>query len=444
MGSKKDLEYQSGFGNYFRSADPRCPDALPEGQNNPQVCPYGLYAEQINGTAFTAPRESNKRTWFYRIRPSVIHRPFSKYDHPGFPDTYADVPPNPNQLRWKAFAIPEQENQVDFVDGIRTICGAGEPSLRHGCVVHIYTCNASMANKVFYSSDGDFLIVPQQGALTIKTEYGDMVVEPNEICVVQLGMRFQVLVDGPSRGYILEVFDNHFQLPNLGVIGANGLANPQDFWSPVAAYEDKEEPYKIVNKFQGFLFVAEQDHSPFDVVAWHGNYVPYKYDLKNFVAVNSVSVDHIDPSVFTVLTCPSDKPGTAIADFVIFPPRWGVAENTFRPPYYHRNCMSEFVGLIKGSYEAKSGAFMPGGASLHSIGTPHGPDAQAFEKASRADLKPERVGDNAMTFMFESSLSLKVTHYGNTDCRTVDEKYYECWKPLKKYFDPQSRDVKLP
>ncbi|OQV24062.1 Homogentisate 1,2-dioxygenase [Hypsibius exemplaris] len=443
--AKKDgLLYQSGFGNYFRSADPRCPDALPEGQNNPQTCPYGLYAEQLSGTAFTAPREHNKRTWFYRIRPSVIHRPFTTYPHGHFPHNWDGTPPNPNQLRWMPFPIPSAtERPLDFVDGLHTLCGAGDPKVRHGCAVHIFTCNRSMDGKAFCNSDGDLLLIPQQGILYITTEFGKLTVGPGEITVIQQGMRFAVDVAGPTRGYVLEVFDNHFQLPQLGLIGANGLANPQDFWTPVALYDDAVKPYRIVNKFQGSLFEATQDHSPFDVVAWHGNYVPYKYALQNFVVINSVSVDHIDPSIFTVLTCPSDKPGTAIADFVIFPPRWGVAENTFRPPYYHRNCMSEFMGLIVGSYEAKEGGFLPGGASLHSIGTPHGPDAESFEKASLAELKPQRVADGTMAFMFETSLSLAVTKYGNEECRTVDEKYFECWQPLKSYFDPKNRNAPI-
>ncbi|XP_055343689.1 homogentisate 1,2-dioxygenase-like isoform X2 [Paramacrobiotus metropolitanus] len=324
------------------------------------------------------------------------------------------------------------------------VCCAGDPKSRNGCAVYIYTCNTSMSeNRAFYNSDGDLLIVPQLGSLEVFTEFGRMTVSPNEICVIQQGMRFSVNIKEESRGYVLEVYDNHFILPNLGPIGANGLANPQDFWAPTAWYEEREIEFEIINKFQGALFTATQKYSPFDVVAWHGNYVPYRYDLSNFVVINTVSVDHCDPSIFTVLTCPSQKPGTAIADFVIFPPRWGVAEHTFRPPYYHRNCMSEFMGLIHGNYEAKEGGFLPGGASLHSMGTPHGPDGPAFEKASRADLKPERVADGTMAFMFESSLSLAVTAYGNKECKVLDEKYYECWQSLKSYFNPNKREVNI-
>lgn len=439
MSKKEELHYLTGFGSEFASEDPRCPGSLPEGQNNPQVCPYGLYAEQLSGTAFTAPRETNKRSWLYRIRPSVQHAPFTKYNgNKNLTSDWNSNHPNPNQLRWKPFSIPEQgKTTVDFVDGLNTVCGAGDARSRHGVAIHVYCCNVSMKDKAMYNSDGDFLIVPQQGSLNIVTEFGRMHVDPNEICVIQQGMRFQVYVSGPSRGYILEVFDNHFVLPNLGPIGANGLANPRDFKTPTAWYEDRDvNGFVVISKYQGCLFQASQNHSPFDVVAWHGNYVPYKYDLSKFNTINTVSYDHCDPSIFTVLTCPSTKPGTAIADFVIFPPRWSVAENTFRPPYYHRNCMSEFMGLITGKYEAKETGFQCGGASLHSMMTPHGPDVDCFEQASKARLVPQRIGDECMAFMFESSLSMAVTPWAEHESQALDKEYYTCWQGLRKNFDP--------
>ncbi|XP_063699585.1 homogentisate 1,2-dioxygenase isoform X2 [Culicoides brevitarsis] len=425
----QSYKYQSGFGSYFSSEDPRCPDALPKGQNSPQKCAYGLYAEQLSGTAFTAPRHDNCLTWFYRIRPSVVHSPFTRFEKTKHLARHYDEQfPNPNQLRWKPFDMPTV-GKVDFVEGLHTVAGAGDPKSRHGIAIHVFLCNASMENRAFYNSDGDFLIVPQHGVLDITTEFGKMSVKPNEICVIQQGMRFSVNVTGPTRGYILEVFDNHFKLPDLGPIGANGLANKRDFLTPVAWFEDKEVArYEIVSKYQNALFVATQKHSPFDVVAWHGNFVPYKYDLANFMVINS------DPSIFTVLTCPSLKPGTAIADFVIFPPRWSVQEHTFRPPYYHRNCMSEFMGLIYGTYEAKEGGFQAGGGSLHSMMTPHGPDKQCFEGASNAVLAPQRVADGTQAFMFESSLSMAVTKWGEETCQKLDAKYYECWQGLEKHF----------
>ncbi|XP_052245250.1 homogentisate 1,2-dioxygenase-like isoform X2 [Dreissena polymorpha] len=426
--------YLSGFGNEFATEDPRCPGALPEGQNNPQKCAYGLYAEQLSGSAFTAPRNSNVRSWLYRIRPSAVHTPFEKMDRGRMTDDWNNVHPNPNQLRWHPFDIPSmKDHAVDFVQGLSTVCGAGDPMSRHGAAIYIYTCNSPMGDRCFYSSDGDFLIVPQQGSLLITTEFGRILVDPNEICVIQLGMRFNVSVTGESRGYVVEVFDGHFQLPDLGPIGANGLANPRDFLTPVAWYEDREvQGFEVISKYQGHLFRALQDHSPFDVAAWHGNYCPYKYNLKNFMVINAVAFDHADPSIFTVLTCQSNKPGTAILDFVIFPPRWGVTDKTFRPPYYHRNCMSEFMGLILGKYEAKEAGFQPGGCTLHSMMTPHGPDAQCFEKASNEDLTPVRVADGTMAFMFESSLSFRVTEWANKT--KVDEAYYTCWQPLAKHF----------
>ncbi|XP_053611124.1 homogentisate 1,2-dioxygenase isoform X2 [Plodia interpunctella] len=428
------FQYLRGFGSEFSSEDPRRPGALPVGQNSPQRCPYGLYAEQLSGTAFTAPRNENKRSWLYRIRPSVVHKPFKRASVTKYlTHNWEEQEPDPNQSRWLPFELPS--SPVDFVGGLHTVCGAGDPKVRCGIAIHVYLCNTSMDKSAFYSSDGDFLIVPQQGKLKITTEFGVMEVAPNEIAVIQLGIRFAVAVEGPSRGYILEVFGGHFTLPDLGPIGANGLANPRDFLTPTAYYIDQEIPgFKILNKYQGALFEAEQNHSPFDVVAWHGNYAPYKYDLANFMVINSVSFDHCDPSIFTVLTCPSTKPGTAIADFVIFPPRWSVQEHTFRPPYYHRNCMSEFMGLILGSYEAKAGGFLPGGASLHSMMTPHGPDLQCFTGASAADLKPEKIAEGTQAFMFESSLSMAITKWGAETCQKLDPKYHQCWQNLPKLF----------
>ncbi|CAB3408157.1 unnamed protein product [Caenorhabditis bovis] len=426
------LEYQTGFNNEFASADKRVPDALPIGQNSPQKCAHGLYAEQLNGTAFTAPRTSNKRSWLYRIRPSVIHRPFVKFEKAKWTNNFSGIEPNPNQYRWNPFPFPKEEDNVDFIKGLYTVCGGGDVISRTGLSIHVYSCNASMKDTAMYNADGDFLIVPQQGELEVTTEFGRILVRIQEILVIPQGVRFSIGVRGPSRGYVLEVFGTHFQLPDLGPIGANGLANPRDFETPVAWFEDVDKPFTIVNKYQGGWFKAQQDHSPFDVVAWHGNYVPYKYDLRKFMVINTVSFDHCDPSIFTVLTAPSNKPGTAIADFVIFPPRWGVADNTFRPPYYHRNCMSEYMGLIVGCYEAKEGGFKPGGGSLHSMMTPHGPDFKCFEMASNAELRPQRVAENTMSFMFESSLNMAISSWAVEE--NVDKDYYKDWQPLKKHF----------
>jgi homogentisate 1,2-dioxygenase len=424
--------YMHGFGNHFSSE--ALVDALPKGQNNPQVCPYKLYAENLSGTAFTVPRKSNQCSWLYRLRPSVCHRPYERLPFAGaLSNNFAACESNPNQMQWSPFDMPDSTTSIDFVQGLSTICGAGSPTLRHGIAVYVYVANTSMQQKCFYNSDGDLLIVPQEGSLHLQTEFGWMEVNPNEICVIQRGVRFAVhLHEGrPVRGYILEIFE----LPDLGPIGASGLANPQDFLVPVAAFEDQTgKEYHIITKFQGNLFKAIQDHSPFDVVAWRGNYVPYKYHLANFMVINSVSFDHVDPSIFTVLTSKTSETGVALADFMIFPPRWTVQDHTFRPPYYHRNCMSEFMGCIYGQYEARKG-LQPGGASLHNIMTPHGPNVQVFERASTEELKPVRVADHTQSFMFESSLLLSVTEWGQKTSHKLQSDYFTCWQGLKKHFD---------
>uniref|UniRef100_A0A3Q3DYB6 Homogentisate 1,2-dioxygenase n=1 Tax=Hippocampus comes TaxID=109280 RepID=A0A3Q3DYB6_HIPCM len=439
-----ELKYLCGFGNEFSSEDPRCPGSLPEGQNNPQACPYGLYAEQLSGSAFTCPRPANKRSWLYRILPSVKHQPFIPAACGDLTEKWDQVEPDPNHnMRWRPFAIPQStEKIVDFVAGLHTICGAGDAKSRSGIGIHVYTCNTSMMNKCFNNSDGDFLIVPQQGELLITTEFGKLMVEPNEICVIQVHFLACVCIARTLFGPNLE------RLNCLHATGstlrANGLANPRDFLCPVAWYENREVSagYTVINKYQGKLFACQQDFSPFNVVAWHGNYTPYKYNLNNFMVINCVAFDHADPSIFTVLTAKSTRPGVAIADFVIFPPRWGVADHTFRPPYYHRNCMSEFMGLIKGHYEAKEEGFQPGGASLHSIMTPHGPDTECFEKNSVADLKPERVAEGTMAFMFESSFSMAVTKWGLETCQKLDKSYYQCWEHLRSHFNPNWKPPK--
>ncbi|KAJ2706989.1 hypothetical protein FB645_001130 [Coemansia sp. IMI 203386] len=427
--------YQSGFGNHFSSE--ALAGALPVGQNTPQVCPYGLYAEQLSGTAFTVARTGNQRTWLYRVRPSVMHLPFEPYQgNPYLVGTFdsRSAAPTCTQIRWLPFEIPQ--DNIDFVDGLRTVGGAGDPSVRNGLAIHIFTATATMDKKTFCSADGDLLIVPQQGRLDIRTEFGPIMVAPNEIAVIQRGMRFSVaLPDGPSRGYVLEVYDGHFELPDLGPIGANGLANPRDFQTPTAQYENTRDTWTVVQKFQGTLFAAIQDHSPYDVAAWHGNYAPYKYNLANFNVINSVSFDHVDPSIFTVLTCKSAHPGTAVADFVIFPPRFEVQMNTFRPPYFHRNCMTEFMGLIHGSYEAKQGRFLPGGASLHPIMTPHGPDSATVENATTRELRPGRVADGTQAFMFESMFQLCLTQWAANAC-VQDREYYKAWQDIPVTFNP--------
>ncbi|MGH8402811.1 MAG: homogentisate 1,2-dioxygenase [Gammaproteobacteria bacterium] len=435
----KTVHYQSGFGNEFSTE--ALPGALPVGQNSPQKAPYGLYTEQFSGTSFTAPRHANRRSWLYRIRPAAVHKPFSLLPDGRFHNHFDETAATPNQLRWNPFPLPTKP--VDFVDGLFTIAGNGSAVTQSGCGIHIYTANRSMQDRYFYNADGELLIVPQQGRLRLATELGVLEVAPLEIAVIPRGVRFRVeLLDESARGYVGENFGAPLRLPELGPIGSNSLANARDFLYPVAAYEDVDANSELLSKFQGCLWSAELDHSPLDVVAWHGTHAPYKYDLMRFNSIGSISYDHPDPSIFTVLTSPSDTPGTANMDFVIFPPRWLVAEQTFRPPWFHRNIASEFMGLITGVYDAKeggkSGGFVPGGASLHNCMSGHGPDAASYEKATAADTsKPQHVTDT-MAFMFETRAVIRPTKQA-MEAKELQADYWQCWQGIKKHFDPAKR-----
>jgi len=427
--------YQSGFGNEF--ATEALPGALPVGQNSPQRPPYGLYAEQFSGTAFTAPRDVNRRSWLYRIRPAAVHRPFAKIENGRLTSRFDELPVTPNQLRWDPPAMPSQP--TDFVQGLVTMAGNGDPGAQTGCGIHLYVANRSMVDRYFYSADGELLIVPQMGRLRLATELGLIDVEPQEIAVIPRGLRFRVeLLDGEARGYVCENYGALFRLPDLGPIGANGLANPRDFLTPVAWYEDREGTFELVAKLMGNLWSAEIDHSPLDVVAWHGNYAPYKYDLRRFNTIGSISYDHPDPSIFLVLHSVSDTPGVDNIDFVIFPPRWLVAENTFRPPWFHRNVASEFMGLIHGVYDAKEEGFVPGGASLHNCMSGHGPDADTYEKAIAADTsQPHHIVDT-MAFMFETRWIIRPTRFA-METAQLQADYFQCWQGLRKRFNPNER-----
>lgn len=422
--------YQSGFGNEF--ATEALPGALPIGQNSPQKVAHGLYAEQLSGTAFTAPRSENRRSWLYRIRPAAMHQPFTKVFHPTLQSgPFAEVAASPNQLRWNPFPIPS--TPADFIEGLITVAGNGSTESQTGVAIHVYAANRSMQDRFFYNADGELLIVPQLGALSLRTEFGVLDIAPGEIAVIPRGVRFAVdLQDHSARGYVCENYGQLLRLPDLGPIGSNGLANSRDFLAPVAAFEDREGQFELLAKFAGKLWSAEIGHSPLDVVAWHGNYTPYKYNLAFFNAMNSVSFDHADPSIFTVLTSPSGIPGTANMDFVIFPPRWMVSEHSFRPPWFHRNAMSEYMGLVVGEYDAKAEGFLPGGGSLHNCMSGHGPDARTFEVASQATLQPQKL-DKTMAFMFETRLLIHPTRVA-MDSPQLQKDYLQCWHGLKKHF----------
>ena len=425
------LQYQTGFGNEFASE--AIAGALPVGCNSPQRVEHGLYAELISGTAFTAPRHVNRRTWVYRRQPSAVMGEYSAYQQPLWtsPDTSTPAPQAPNPLRWQPFELPTKP--TDFVDGIRTIAQNGSAAMQSGIAIHVYAFNQNRGRRALVNSDGEMLIVPQQGELRITTELGILDVRPCEIAVIPRGMAFKVdglqaNADVVCRGYICENYGAHFRLPELGPIGSNGLANARDFLTPSAALDESTGEFEIIKKFAGHVWRGTSPRSPFNVAAWHGNLVPYKYDTAHFMAIGSISFDHPDPSIFTVLTSPSDTVGVANCDFVIFPPRWMVAEDTFRPPWYHRNVMSEFMGLVHGQYDAKPDGFKPGGASLHNSFVPHGPDIEAFTKASNAELAPHKL-DNTLAFMLESRYVLQPTEYAMTSDK-LDKNYFNCWQGL--------------
>ncbi|HEV3358092.1 MAG TPA: homogentisate 1,2-dioxygenase [Pseudonocardiaceae bacterium] len=426
--------YQSGFGNGFETE--AIAGALPVGRNSPQRVAYGLYAEQLSGSPFTAPRATNKRSWLYRIRPSVLHSGrFERVDEGHWlsaPNREHVLPIG--QQRWDPVPIPSE--QRSFVAGVATITTAGDVATHTGMAAHLYLITASMVDDYCYDADGELLFVPEHGDVRFWTEFGIIDVEPGEIAVIPRGVKFRVeLRDGPARGYLCENYGNPFTLPERGPIGANCLANPRDFLTPVAAYEDRDNvASRLYVRWGGALWRTELDHSPLDVVAWHGNYAPYKYDLRRFSPVGPTLFDHADPSIFTVLTSALETPGTANVDFVIFPDRWLVAEDTFRPPWYHMNVMSEFMGLVYGAYDAKPHGFVPGGFSLHNSMTPHGPDAEAFQDASTVDLAPQRL-DGTMAFMFETRYPQRVSDYA-ARLPGLQEDYADCWHGLEKRFQP--------
>ncbi len=431
-GTDRALKYHSGFCGELASE--ALPGALPVGQNSPQHCPYGLYAEQLSGSAFTAPRHSNRRSWLYRIRPAALHGPFTPFEHQTLGADVAEVPTSPNQLRWDPRPIPTQP--LDFVDGLFAMAGNGSAESQIGCGIYTYAANRSMRHRYLYSADGELLIVPHLGRLLLATEMGQIEVEPQEIAVLPRGVGFRVeLLDPEARGYLCENFGAPFRLPDLGPIGSNGLANPRDFQTPVAWYEDHDTECELIAKFLGRLWTAKMDHSPLDVVAWHGNCAPYKYDLRRFNTIGSISYDHPDPSIFLVLQSISDTPGVDAIDFVIFPPRWLAMQHTFRPPWFHRNVASEFMGLIHGTYDAKAAGFTPGGSSLHNCMSGHGPDAATFETASRIDTdKPQHIS-NTMAFMIETRAVIRPTRAA-LESPQLQKDYQNCWHGLKKHFDP--------
>ncbi|MYX12787.1 homogentisate 1,2-dioxygenase [Streptomyces sp. SID8374] len=426
------LTYSSGFGNEHSSE--AVAGALPHGRNSPQRAPLGLYAEQLSGSAFTEPRADNRRSWLYRIRPSAAHPAFTRTDNGNLRTApFTESVPDPNRLRWNP--LPDPAPGTDFVGGLWTLGGNGDAAQRTGMAVHLYHANSSMTDRVFSDSDGELLIVPERGGLLLRTELGLLRAEPGHVALIPRGVRFRVeLLEESARGYVCENYGRPFVLPDLGPIGANGLAHARDFLAPVAAYEDEDRPVEVVNKFCGNLWSATYDHSPLDVVAWYGTHAPYVYDLRRFNVIGSISYDHPDPSIFTVLTSPSDTPGLAGVDFVVFAPRWLVGEDTFRPPYFHRNVMSEYMGLIDGAYDAKADGFVPGGGSLHNMMSAHGPDRETFDRASAAELKPQKIEDG-LAFMFETRWPIISTPQA-AGADHLQRGYDDVWQGLSRNFRP--------
>jgi len=420
------ITYQSGFGNTFSTEALK--NALPVGRNSPQRPPRGLYPEVLSGAAFTAPRAENRSSWLYKLRPSAMHGPYQRMKDGllrSGPFNEAETPPN--RLRWDPLPLPSRP--TDFVDGLATIAGSGDPAMQTGVAVHVYRANRSMKHRVFWNADGELMLVPQQGALSLFTELGRLALAPGEIAVVPRGIKFRVDVEGPTRGYVCENYGMRFRLPELGPVGSQGLAQARDFLAPVAAFEEQGK-CEAVAKFLGGLWATTLAHSPLDVVAWHGNYVPYKYDLARFMTIGPISFDHADPSLFTVLTSPSGEPGVANCDFVIFPPRWQVTEDTFRPPWFHRNLMSELMGLVHGVYDAKAEGFTPGGISIHNCMSAHGPDLATYEKASAAELKPHKIQDT-LAFMWESRYVWRPTRFA-LGARELQRDYDKVWNDFRR------------
>jgi homogentisate 1,2-dioxygenase len=422
--------YMPGFGNDFETE--ALPGALPQGMNSPQKCNYGLYGEQLSGTAFTA--HPPERTWTYRIRPSVKHSArYTRVDVPYWKSAPCvnDGVTSLGQYRWDPVSA---DDGLTWITGMRTMTTAGDVNTQVGMASHIYLVTDSMFDEYFYSADSELLVVPQEGRLRFCTELGVIDIEPKEIAILPRGLVYRVeVLDGPCRGFVCENYGQKFELPARGPIGANAMANPRDFKAPVAAFEDREVPSKVTIKWCGQFHETVIGQSPLDVVAWHGNYAPYKYDFRTSCPVGAILFDHPDPSIFTVLTAPSGQPGTANIDFVLFRERWMVAENTFRPPWYHKNIMSELMGNIYGQYDAKPQGFVPGGMSLHNMMLPHGPDKNAFEGASNSNLGPEKL-ENTMSFMFETRFPQHLTTFAANEAPLQDD-YIDCWSDIEKKFD---------
>ncbi|KAH9874017.1 hypothetical protein IAQ61_004645 [Plenodomus lingam] len=445
--------YQAGWGNRHQSEV--IPGTLPVAQNNPQEVRFGLYTEGITYSAFAAPRAHNYSTYMYRCRPAAAHNGYVPFESKSniqncFLSLNPKVATLPEQAEWRPFPLPKEEEKIDFANGLHTLAGSGDPNIREGLALYVYMINSSMERRAFCNADGDFLICAQLGTLDIVTEMGKIFLQPGEICVIQRGIRFCMNLAPDTkvaRGYITEVWGSMWELPDLGPLGGHGLANPRDFLYPVAAIDDNlHVDWQIVNKINGELVAIQQDHSPFDLVAWHGNVVPYKYDLTKFSSQNSTSIDHTDPSIFTVLTAKSRDPLTPLADFLWFGPRWDVATNTFRLPYFHRNSASEFLACLYGQGLGRSDDFQPGGGSFEGGHTPHGGFHEGYQHGMRIhESQPEKILTEQLTIMIESSRLFLWTEWARKGCGVIDEHgtNYKVWEALPDRFSANKRAQEL-
>jgi len=425
-------EGATGFGNVHQSED--LPDALPRDQNSPRRVAYGLYAEQVNGSGFVAPRHENRRSWLYRVRPSADQSPAVALPQGFLAGDFLAEPPEPNLAGWAPLPLPTVA--TDFVDGLATLGGAGSARLRRGYAVHVYAANRGMEDRCFGNADGDLLILPEQGALTLLTELGPLEVAPGQVALVPRGIRFSVLVSvGGARGYVAESFGRPFGLPDRGPVGANGLADARHFRAPSAWHEDRVSlGYRVTAKLAGRLFESTQDHSPFDVAAWQGNHVPTVYDLDAFSPVGNARFDHGDPSIHTVLSAPMDEQGAHTLDLVAFVARWDVTEHTFRPPYFHRNVTTELNGIVRDAVVPGS-PFVPGCFFLTPSLVPHGVVAASVERhlAEAAAESPRRSSESSLWFQFETALPFVPTPWARDAAHRIAD-WPLVWGAYRKHF----------
>lgn len=433
--------------------------AVPAVNNSPQKPPLGLRTERISGGSFVAPRELSYQTWLYRLRASIAHSDWARLRVSGADEGYGPPSPvrpanvTPNSRLWGGFPAPAAGSH--WANGQQLLGRNGDPQAKEGMALWVFSVTASMPpRQAFASLDGEALVIPQSGALDIQTELGRLVVRQNEIAVIPRNVRYRVcLPEGkPCRGYVCELYQGHFRLPDLGVIGSTGLANVRDFQVPKAfvdatvhshlgttqapgpgaptGVDDGE--WSIVARLVGNLWHCTQAHTPFDVVGWHGTCYPFKYDLARFCALGNLVFDEHDPSLFVVLTARHHgaEPTTAVVDFAVIPPRWMAARDTNWLPYFHRNTMQEFFGPIVALQDGahplnatgETNRFAPFGAGLNGCMSTHGPSERDFQAARARDTTtPAFVGgDEGVTiFLVETERPLLLSDWA-MECSDVN------------------------